>query len=582
MKKRVIALFLAVMMLASMMAVTVYAEGTPTFRVSDAGEAARGAQVSVTVSMENNPGIMGFSLSVSYDETRLSLTSLTCADELTGNKQVNGARVTWVGNSDVSYNGVFLTANFTVLDDAPLGDAAVSISYQPGDIGNFNEEEINFEVVAGGVTVICDHAWDEGVVTTEPTCTQDGVKTYTCTLCGETRTEPVPATGHTSDEGVVTTEPTCTEDGIKTYKCTVCGEVLKTEAISAPGHTSDEGVVTTEPTCTEDGVKTYTCTVCGQVLKTEPVPATGHTWGEWVLTTEPTLDADGEETRTCQTCGATETRHVAAVVYTVSFNANGGSGAPESQRKLQGAALTLSETVPTRDGFIFKGWAESAGAAEAQYQPGGSFTADADTTLYAVWEKDASYVGAITVGTITRARPGTEVTVPISLTENPGITGIGMKIEYDKTRLRLTGYSDAGLTGWVVGVGTGEKAVWGDAVGSTITGDILTLTFTVLEGAEDGLAEITVTELDITDLDVNNVEFSVTSGGVTVANSIPGDVNGDGRVAIADVVTLKRYLAGMDVEIDPVAADVNGDGKQTIADVVLIMRYLAGMDVVLK
>ena len=245
MKRRVIALFLAVMMLASMMAVTAYAEGTPTFRVSDAGEAARGAEVSITVSMENNPGIMGFSLSVSYDETRLSLTSLTCADELTGNKQVNGARVTWVGNSDVSYNGVFLTANFTVLDDAPLGDAAVSISYQPGDIGNFNEEEINFEVVAGGVTVICDHAWDEGVVTTEPTCTQDGVKTYTCTLCGETRTEPVPATGHTSDEGVVTNEPTCTEDGIKTYKCTVCGEVLKTEAISAPGHTSDEGVVTT-------------------------------------------------------------------------------------------------------------------------------------------------------------------------------------------------------------------------------------------------------------------------------------------------------------------------------------------------
>ena len=543
MKRRVIALFLAVMMLASMMAVTAYAEGTPTFRVSDAGEAAKGAEVSVTVSLENNPGIMSFSLTLTYDETRLSLVSLEHGS-LTSSEfwTVNGARATWLASSDVSYNGVFLTANFTVLDDAPLGDAAVSISYQPGDIGNFNEEEINFEVVAGGVTVICDHAWDEGAVTTEPTCTEDGVKTYTCSLCGETRTEPVPATGHTSDEGVVTTEPTCTEDG----------------------------------------VKTYTCTVCGEVLKTESVPATGHSWGDWVLTTEPTLDADGVETRTCQTCGATETRPVAAVVYTVSFNANGGSGAPESQRKLQGAALTLSETVPTRDGFIFKGWAESAGAAEAQYQPGGSFTADADTTLYAVWEKDASYVGAITVGTITRARPGTEVTVPISLTENPGITGIGMKIEYDKTRLQLTGYSDAGLTGWVVGVGTGEKAVWGDAVGSTITGDILTLTFTVLEGAEDGLAEITVTELDITDLDVNNVDFSVTSGGVTVANSIPGDVNGDGRVAIADVVTLKRYLAGMDVEIDPVAADVNGDGKQTIADVVLIMRYLAGMDVVLK
>lgn len=544
MKRRVIALFLAVMMLASMMAVTAYAEGTPTFRVSDAGEAARGAEVSITVSMENNPGIMGFSLSVSYDETRLSLTSLTCADELTGNKQVNGARVTWVGNSDVSYNGVFLTANFTVLDDAPLGDAAVSISYQPGDIGNFNEEEINFEVVAGGVTVICNHAWDEGVVTTEPTCTEDGIKTYTCSLCGETRTESVPATGHTSDEGVVTTEPTCTEAG----------------------------------------VKTYTCTVCGQVLKTESIPATGHSWGDWLLTTEPTLDADGVETRTCQTCGATETRPVAAVVYTVSYNANGGSGAPESQRKLQGAALTLSETVPTRDGFIFKGWAESAGAAEAQYQPGGSFTKDADTTLYAVWEKDASYVGAITVGTITRARPGTEITIPIDFTENPGVAAVNFNVVYDKTRLQLTGYSDAGLTGWVVGVGasTGESAVWVDTQNSTVTGTVLNLTFTVLEEVEDGFAEVTITDLDILNVDEDSVNFSVTSGGVTVANSIPGDVTGDGKVSIADALRLQKKLAGMDVEIDPVASDVTGDGKVTIADLLRLKKYLAGMDVTLQ
>ena len=503
MKKRVIALFLAVMMLASMMAVTVYAEGTPTFRVSDAGEAARGAQVSVTVSMENNPGIMGFSLSVSYDETRLSLTSLTCADELTGNKQVNGARVTWVGNSDVSYNGVFLTANFTVLDDAPLGDAAVSISYQPGDIGNFNEEEINFEVVAGGVTVICNHAWDEGVVTTEPTCT-------------------------------------------------------------------------------EDGIKTYTCTVCGQVLKTESVPATGHSWGDWVLTTEPTLDADGVETRTCQTCGATETRPVAAVVYTVSYNANGGSGAPESQRKLQGAALTLSETVPTRDGFIFKGWAESAGAAEAQYQPGGSFTADADTTLYAVWEKDASYVGAITVGTITRARPGTEVTVPISLTENPGVALLELQIEYDKTRLQLTGYTDAGLTDWTVGIGEGEKAVWVSEQNSTVTGTVLNLTFVVLDGVEDGFAEVTITERLIATVNEDVLEFSVTSGGVNVANSIPGDVTGDGKVNGIDLLRLKKYIAGQDVEIDPVASDVTGDGKVNGLDLLRLKKYIAGQDVVLN
>ena len=542
MKRRIIALFLAVMMLASMMAVTAYAEGTPTIRVSDAGEAARGAEVSVTISMENNPGIMGFSLAVSYDETRLSLVSLE-KGSLTSSEfwTVNGARATWVASSDIIYNGVFLTANFTVLDDAPLGDAAVTISYQPGDIANYNEEEVNFEVVAGGVTVICNHEWDDGAVTTEPTCTTDGVKTFTCSVCGETRTEVIQATGHSSDEGVVTTEPTCTEVG----------------------------------------VKTYTCTVCGVVLKTETIPALGHSWGEWVLTTEPTLDADGEETRTCQICGATETRHVAAVVYTVSFNANGGSGAPESQRKLQGAALTLSETVPTREGFTFKGWAESEGATEAQYQPGGSFTKDADTTLYAVWEKDASYAGTITVGTIGRARPGTEITIPVDLTENPGVALLQLQFEYDKTRLELTGYSEAGLTDWGVGIDDG-KFIWVSDEDSTFTGTVLNLTFTVLEEVEDGFAEVTITQRKIGNTNEDRLEFAVISGGVNVVNSIAGDVNEDGEVDGFDLLRLKRYLCGHNVVIDKTASDVNGDGEVDGFDLLRLKRYLCGHDVVLN
>lgn len=542
MKRRVIALFLAVMMLASMMAVTVYADGTPTIRVSDAGEAARGAEVSVTVSLESNPGIMSFSLTLTYDETRLSLVSLEHGS-LTSSEfwTVNGARATWLASSDVNFNGVILTANFTVLDDAPLGDAAVTVSYQPGDIGNYNEEEINFEVASGGVTVICNHVSDEGTVTTEPTCTEPGVRTFTCTLCGE---------------------------------------VIRTEEISAKGHSWDEGVVTTEPTCTEDGVKTYTCANCGET-RTEAIAANGHTWGEWVLTTEPTLDADGVETRTCQVCGATETRPVAAVVYTVSYNANGGTGAPESQRKLQGAALTLSETVPTKDGFVFKGWAESEGATAAQYQPGGSFTKDADTTLYAVWEKDASCVGTITVGTINRARPGTEVTIPIALTENPGVMGMTLQLNYDTTKLKFTGYSDAGLTGWIISTETGGM-VWTGSQDTTITDTIVNLTFTVLEEAEEGFADVTITDRLFSNFDEEELKFAVVSGGVNVVHSKPGDVTGDGNVNIFDVVRLQKYLAGIEVEIDPIAADVTGDGKVNIFDVVRLKKFLAGIDVVLE
>lgn len=72
-------------------------------------------------------------------------------------------------------------------------------------------------------------------------------------------------------------------------------------------------------------------------------------------------------------------------VYTVSYNANGGSGAPSSQSKDFGKAITLSSTVPTKTGYTFLGWSTNSAATRATYQPGDSFTTEANTTLYAVW-----------------------------------------------------------------------------------------------------------------------------------------------------------------------------------------------------
>jgi len=71
--------------------------------------------------------------------------------------------------------------------------------------------------------------------------------------------------------------------------------------------------------------------------------------------------------------------------YDITYNANGGSGAPDSQIKTHGTALTLSSATPTRSGYIFRGWATSSSATAAAYQPGSSFTSNANTTLYAVW-----------------------------------------------------------------------------------------------------------------------------------------------------------------------------------------------------
>lgn len=116
------------------------------------------------------------------------------------------------------------------------------------------------------------HAWDEGTVKAEATCAQAGEVVYTCTLCGETRTESVPKKDHTPGGG-----PTCTEPQI----CVFCETVLA----PAKGHTAVE-VAATEATCTERGNTAGTrCSVCGEVLSgLEAIPATGHTMVDNVCT----------------------------------------------------------------------------------------------------------------------------------------------------------------------------------------------------------------------------------------------------------------------------------------------------------
>ncbi len=156
----------------------------------------------------------------------------------------------------------------------------------------------------------CDHAYDNGVVTKEVTCTTDGEKTYTCSLCNETKTEVIeapghsfvggvcsvcgatePCTDHSWDDGAVTTEATCTSSGVKTYTCTKC-KSTKTETILSLGHNMVDGVCTRcgeidncshfwrggstiSATCEKDGSYTETCLFCGG-KKVTVIPAKGH------------------------------------------------------------------------------------------------------------------------------------------------------------------------------------------------------------------------------------------------------------------------------------------------------------------
>ena len=118
------------------------------------------------------------------------------------------------------------------------------------------------------------HVWDNGVVTTAPTETPPGVRTRTCTVCGDIREETIPATGAHDYRFTKTVDPTCTDGGYDLYTCSGCGATERRNLTDAAGHKWDGGTVTTAPTETTPGVRTFTCTVCSQT-RTEAIPATG-------------------------------------------------------------------------------------------------------------------------------------------------------------------------------------------------------------------------------------------------------------------------------------------------------------------
>ena len=118
------------------------------------------------------------------------------------------------------------------------------------------------------------HTWDNGTVTTEPTETTPGVRTFTCAVCHATRTETIPATGAHDYQFTKNVAPTCTADGYDLYTCSGCGATEKRNSKPALGHKWDSGTVTTEPTATTPGMRTYTCTICG-LTKEEVIPPTG-------------------------------------------------------------------------------------------------------------------------------------------------------------------------------------------------------------------------------------------------------------------------------------------------------------------
>ena len=131
-----------------------------------------------------------------------------------------------------------------------------------------------------------NHSWNGGVITTSPTCTATGIRTYTCTVCGRTRTETVAALGHSP-------KSTYENDANQHWKiCSRCSAITTAKA----NHNWNGGTVTSSATCTAAGNRKYTCNTCGRT-KNESIPAIGHSAGGW------TQGNNNNHTKYCTRCG---------------------------------------------------------------------------------------------------------------------------------------------------------------------------------------------------------------------------------------------------------------------------------------
>lgn len=183
------------------------------------------------------------------------------------------------------------------------------------------------------------------------------------------------------------------------------------------------------------------------------------------------------------------------------------------------------------------------------------------------------------------ANPGAEVTVDVSIKNNPGVMGMALKVDYDNA-LTLTGAKSgeafAPLTMTKPGKFVpGCKFVWDGqelAKEDIADGTILSLTFKMPDNVSNGAEyKISVFAEDPNDADLNPVNLQSESGVITVVSYIPGDVDGDTKINTTDVIKVRRYVAGgYDLTINEKAANVNGDTKINMTDVILMRRYIAG------
>lgn len=338
--KKFFAILTSVILLMSLVAPVALAEGNCTIRVS--ASQIQSGDFKASVMIDVNPGFSSLNLTVSFDNSKLELTSVTAGNTLPGNitlstsqpgvilKDVSTVSCSWAATTDTTSVGTVFSMSFRIKDgdwtttdvyvsdceaiNGNLSEVSVAVTgatiskphtHKAGAEWKKDESSHWHECTGEGCGEkmdVAQHSWDNGIVITEATESSKGLVRYTCKVCNATKEKEIPMLQHTHKAGTEWKK----DKSSHWHECV--GEDCSEKMDVAP-HSWNEGVIAQRPSCKNTGIKLFTCTVSGcGATKTEIVAATGHTFDNGTVTTEPTCTSAGVMTFKCTNEGCTETK----------------------------------------------------------------------------------------------------------------------------------------------------------------------------------------------------------------------------------------------------------------------------------
>lgn len=285
--------------------------------VTDSKTVNVGETFTVNVSVKENPGIISLRLSVVYDETALSLKSVSDKKLFSGfttpSPTVSSPYILrWadsLATRDNTSDGIFVTLTFKALKEC---STSVSISHK--EARSCQGKKIAFADSQTKITVKaaeCKHKNTVTVKAVASNCVTQGNNRYVkCADCGYVTSgssNKLSLAEHKYNS-TVTKQATCTEKGRRTFVCEVCRHSY-TEAIGLIQHSYEKKTVAS--TCLNKGFVQEKCKSCNAVKSYSEIPAKGHSWGEWTKNTSANT-----EVRECKTCGEKQSRNTQTSVVT--------------------------------------------------------------------------------------------------------------------------------------------------------------------------------------------------------------------------------------------------------------------------